>query len=315
MRTTREYLDTWLAAGRLPPARHDAIEALVSRRRISLFVEINALLYLGVLAFAGGLAWTARTYSDQWGDWAILVPSTALVVGCFAWAFAKAGPYSTERVESPSLVLDYVLYLGCLVLGVEFGYAEYRFAFLRAQWDYYLLASAVVYFAAAYRFDNRFVLSLGIATLGGWFGVRFSRLPWFGDESARIMALTYGMVVAGIALATWQLRIKRHFLDAYLQVAAIVVLSTLTWSVVESQGLSAWLLASLAAAALCIAGGVHFRRFSFVVHGAFAGYVSISRELLRFSPVVEMMFLYVVVSAGLMVVGLVTVSRRMERRP
>ncbi len=315
MRTTRGYLDTWLSAGRLTPAQHDAIDAIVSRRRISLFVELNALLYLGVLAFAGGLAWTARTYSDQWGDLAILVPATALVAGCAAWVFAKAPPYSPERVESPSLVFDYVLYLGCLVLGVEFGYAEYRFEILRDQWDYYLLATAIVYFAAAYRFDNRFVLSLAIATLGGWFGVRFARLHWFGDETTRLMTLMYGLVVAGIALGTWQLRLKRHFLDAYLQVAAIVVLSTLTWSVLERDGLSAWLLAAVAAAALCIAGGMHFRRFSFVVYGAFAGYVSLSRELLRVSPGLSAAFLYIVVSAGLMVVGLVTLSRRLERQP
>lgn len=315
MRSTRQYLNAWLADGRLSAAQHEAIDAIVSRRRLSLFVELHALLYLGVLSFAGGLAWTARTYSDQWGDLAILAPATALVVGCFAWAFAKSHPYSNERVESPSLVLDYVLYLGCLVLAVEFGYAEYRFEFLRDQWHYYLLASAVVYFAAAYRFDNRFVLALGIATLGGWFGVGFTRLNWFGDESARLMALMYGMVVAAIAVASWQFRIKRHFLDAYLQVAAIVVLSTLTWSVLDSEGLSLWLPASVAAAALCIAGGVRFRRFSFVVYGAFAGYVSVSRELLRHSAGVETAFLYLVVSAGLMVLGLVTLSRRMERQP
>jgi Predicted membrane protein (DUF2157) len=315
VRTTRRHLDAWLADGRLSPQQHDALDALVSRRRLSLFVELNALLYLGVLAFAGGLAWTARAYSDQWGDLAILLPATALVLGCFAWAFAKTPPYSTERVESPSLVFDYVLYLGCLVLGVVFGYAEYRFEILRDQWDYYLLASAVVYFAAAYRFDNRFVLSLAIATLGGWFGVRFTRFTWFGDEPARLLALTYGVVVAGMALATWQRRIKRHFLDAYLQVAALVVLSTLTWSVLESDGLSPWLLASMAAAGGTLAGGVHFRRFSFVVYGAFAGYVSLSRELLRYSAGVEVAFLYIVVSAGLMVLGLVTLSRQMEPRP
>ncbi len=312
--TTRRHLAAWLADGRLTAAQHDTLDAIVSRRRLSLFVELNALLYLGVLSFAGGLAWTARAYSNQWGDLAILLPATALMAGCFAWAFAKAPPYTPERVESPSLVFDYVLYLGCLVLGVEFGYAEYRFEFLRDQWDYYLLASAVVYFAAAYRFDNRFVLSLGIATLGGWFGVRFTRLQWFGDDSARLMALVYGVAVAGIALATWQLRVKRHFLDAYLQVAAIVVLTTLTVSVVESDGLSPWLLAALAAAAGTLAGGVHFRRFSFVVYGAFAGYVCLSRELLRHSAGIEVAFLYIVVSAGLMVLGLVTLSRWMEAR-
>lgn len=313
MRTTRQYLDAWLADGRISAVQHDAIDAIVSRRRISLFVELNALLYLGVLSFAGGLAWTARTYSDRWGDLAILVPAIALMSGCFAWVFAKAPSYSNERVDPPSLVFDYVLYLGCLVLGVTFGYAEYRFELLRQQWDVYLLVSAAVYFVAAYRFDNRFVLSLGIATLGGWFGVRFSQVQWFDQDSTRVMTLLYGLVVAAMALASWQFRIKRHFVDAYLQVAAIVVLSTLTWGVLDGDGLSPWLLATLAAAGLSIAGGVHFARISFVVYGAVAGYVSVSRELLRHSPGIEAAFLYIVVSAGLMIVGLVKVSRRMDR--
>lgn len=314
MHSTRRYLDAWLADGRLSPSQHDAISAIVSRRRISLFVELHALLYLGVLSFAGGLAWTARTYSDRWGDLAILLPATALAAGCFAWAFAKAPPYAADRVASSSLVLDYVLYLGCLVLGVEFGYAEYRFELLQSRWDYYLLVSAVVYLAAAYRFDNRFVLSLGIATLGGWFGVRFTRLQWLDGDSARAMALMYGLAVAVAGAATWRFRVKRHFLDAYLQVAAIVILSTLTWSVLNSTSLSTWLPAAVAAAAVSVAAGVRHQRFSFVVYGAFAGYVSLSRELLRHAPGIEVSFLYVVVSAGLMIVGLVMLSRQMGRQ-
>lgn len=314
MRRTREYLDLWLADGRISAAQHDAVDAIASRRRISLFVELNALLYLGVLSFAGGLAWTARTYSDRWGDLAILLPATAIVIACCAWAFAKAQPYSHERVASPSLAFDYVLYLGCLVLGVELGYAEYRFALLRDQWDYYLLASALVYLAAAYRFDNRFVLSLAIATLGGWFGVRFTRIQFVADDAVRMPALTYGLLVAAIGVTTWRARIKAHFLDAYLQVAALVVLAALTWSVLESSQPSAWLLLALAAAGVCVAGGIRYRRFSFVVYGAFAGYVSLSRELLRHAPGIEASFLYFVLSAGLMIVGLVTLSRQMGRR-
>ena len=315
MRATRQYLDAWVSAGRLSADQHDTLTALVSRQRLSLFVELNALLYLGVLAFAGGLAWMARTYSERWGDLTLLLPATALVVGCVAWVFAKAPTYSTERVDAPSLVFDYVLYLGCLVLGVELGYVQYRFPALQAQWDLLLLASAAFYFAAAYRFDNRFVLSLGIATLGGWFGVRVSRLDWVDAASTRLMTLAYGVVVAAIGVAAWQLRIKRHFLDAYLQVAALVVLATMTWSVLDVDGLSAWLLAAVVAAALSIAGGVRFHRFSFVIYGAFAAYISVSRVLLPHVPGVEAGFFYVVVSAGLMVLALVVLSRRIGRQP
>lgn len=313
MRSAQQYLAAWLAEGRISVAQHDAIDALVSRRRVSLFVELNALLYLGVLAFAGGLAWTARTYSDRWGDVAMLVPASALVAGCAAWVAAKAPPYSTERVPSPSLAFDYVLYLACLVFGVELGYAQSRFPALQDHWDTLLLGSASLYFAAAYRFDNRFVLSLGLATLGGWFGVRFSRFEWFEGDPARVSTLLYCVLVAAAGVATWRLRIKRHFLDAYLQVAALVGLSTLTLSVLDGPRLSPWLLASIAAAGLCIAGGLRHRRFSFVVYGAFAGYLSVSRELLREIPDATAAFLYVVVSAVAMVAGLIVLSRRVGR--
>ena len=115
------------------------------RRGSWLSADLNALRYLGVLAAGGGLAWTARTYPARWGVRAILVPATALVAGCFAWAFAKAPPYSTEQVSSPSLVFDYVLYLGCPALGVEFGYAEPPLEFLPDQWHYSQAAAASVY--------------------------------------------------------------------------------------------------------------------------------------------------------------------------
>lgn len=76
MERTTDYLDHWLAAGALSAAQHQALTAIVSRRRVSLFVELNALLYLGVLALVGGPAWTARAYSDRWGDLANLLPLT-----------------------------------------------------------------------------------------------------------------------------------------------------------------------------------------------------------------------------------------------
>lgn len=314
MRTTGQYLDAWVSAGRLSAAEHEVLSALASRRRLSLFGELNAILYLGVLAFTGGLAWTARTYSDRWGDLALLLPATALVIGCFAWTFTKAPAYASGRVTSPSLGFDYVLYLGCLVLGVELGYAQYRLPSLQAQWDVLLLATALVYFAAAYRFDNRFVLSLGIATLGGWFGVRVARLEWMDGTTTRLMALAYGLVVAAIGGATWQAGIKRHFLDAYLRVAALVVLSTLTWNVMELDDVTPWLAAALLASTVCVVGGVRSRHFSFVVYGAFAGYVCVSRVLLPHSPGIEASFFYVVVSSVAMVLGLVVLSRRMGRR-
>jgi hypothetical protein len=205
------------------------------------------------------------------------------------------------------------LYLGCLVLAVEIGYIEYRFGILRERWDDYLLASAMVYVALAYRFDNRFVLSLALATLGGWFGVRASDRLLFLAEPIRIAVLTYGMVVAAFGFVLYRQGLKRHFLDTYLHVAANAVLGALLSGVLAGRTVSAWSGALTLVAGAVVWTGVRFRRFAFVVYGAFYGYVGISRDLLRGVASIETALAYVVVSASLVVVGLVTLARRFGR--
>ena len=307
-----EYLDRWLAAGTITPVQHQALGALLRRERVSVFVELNALLYVGVLSFAAGLAWTGRTYSAQWGDAAILVPATALICGCFYYCFSRAAPFSTNETAAQGLVFDYVLYLGCLVFGVELGYVEYRFNLLQGQWDYYLLASAILYFALAYRFDNRFVLSLGIGTLGGWFGVRLSHSTLVGS-SLRLPALVYGTIVGLAGAALHGRNIKRHFTETYVHVAANVVLAALTSGVLDAAALSPWFAGLVLASAVVISGGVRARRFAFVVYGTVYGYIGVSRELLRAVPPATVMLYYFVFSAGLVIAGLVVLSQRFGR--
>jgi hypothetical protein len=310
---TFDALDRWLAAGQISTQQHAFLEALARRQRLSVFLELNALLYLGVLAFIAGLAWTANVYSARWGDAAVLVPATALLVVCLVYCFSRVGPYSHQKVEAVHFVVDYALYLACLTFAVELGYVEYRFRLLQAQWDYYLLASALVYLLLAYRFDNRFVLSLGIATLGGWFGVRLSEWEPFVGAALRPAALTYGALVALLGASLHRAGIKPHFLDTYLHVSANVVLATLASGALAGRVSSVWALALLAVSGAAIAGGVHFRRFAFVAYGVIYGYLGVSRILLRGVGSFTGTLFYVVVSAAAVVVGLVVLSRQFGR--
>ena len=311
--TTFEHLDRWLAAGEITVGQHVTISALARKQRLSVFVELNALLYLGVLSLAGGFAWTASAYSAKWGDVAILLPATAVLGGCLYYCFSRAAAYSAEQVPPPSLVFDYVLYLGCLVFAVELGYVEYRFHLLQADWDYYLLASALAYLVLAYRFDNLFVLSLAIATLGGWFGFRFSHVAFFFDNSIRACALAYGAIVATVGVWLHGAGIKRHFLETYLHVAANVLLAALVSGVLAGNTTLMWPLGLLAASGAAIAGGVRFRRFSFVVYGVIYGYVGVSRELLREAQNPTAVLSYLVISAAVVIGCLVALSRRFGR--
>ena len=113
----------------------------------SVFLELNVLLYAGVLAFVAGLGWTVTTWSRQLGDVVVLTVLSAMLAACFWYCFSRAPGWSTGETAAPSPIFDYVLYLGSLVWGVELGlFLESRFQLLSGHWDLYLAASAGLFF-------------------------------------------------------------------------------------------------------------------------------------------------------------------------
>jgi hypothetical protein len=210
--TTVERLENWKHAGIISDAQHATLSALVRKERFSLFLELNALLYLGVLSLTGGLAWTFSTHFEKLGDVFILTLISALLAGSLYYCWSKAPAYSNQEVESPNFIFDYVLYLACLLLSVELGYIEFRFEWLRDAWNNYLLFSSVVFFVLAYRFDNRFVLSLALSSLAGWFGLKVSKYGFISSEPLRLSALVYAFLIAVVGTFMYRQQIKKHFL-------------------------------------------------------------------------------------------------------
>jgi hypothetical protein len=279
--TTLDRLEKWQTAGLITPTQHSAIAAIVRKDRFSLFSEINALLYLGVLFCIGGLSWTIKTYFTNLGDSAILAGLTLLCGASFYYCFSRGLPFSAERVESPSMVFDYVLYMGTLAFGVGLGYFEFRFHVLKESWDNYLLLSAALYFFLAYRFDNRFVLSLALSTLAGWFGLGMTRLGLFHVDRYRAPAIVYAIVIAVAGAVLFRQNLKQHFLKSYLHVAANVLSAALLTGVGEDADGMGYLLAVLIVGAAIISAGFYFQEFSFTAYATVYSYIAISIRLLH----------------------------------
>jgi Predicted membrane protein (DUF2157) len=313
-----QYLERWKTSGAITAAQHDVLSALARQDPFSVFVELNALLYLGVVAFVAGAGWTIQTYFSNLGDAAIL--SSLTIVFCVAlyYCFSRSPPYSHAEVESPGFTFDYVLYFGCLVFGLAFGYLEFRFHLLQASWDHYLFLAAAVYFILAYRFDNRFVLSLALSTLAAWFGVRVGIHlslfgPVFGPESLRPYAIAYGSLVAVAGAGLHRAGIKPHFLETFLHVAANVLFLALLSGVFGRGHEWLYLAALLVLAGLAIVRGVQLRHFAFVVYGVVYGYVGLSERFTdRMSSFTGLMA-YIAVSGTIVIVLLVVLARRFGR--
>jgi hypothetical protein len=189
------------------------------------------------------------------------------------------------------------------------GFVEFRYHLLQANSDYYMLASALLYFALAYRFDNRFVLSLALSALAGWFGVRLSTWLVF-NGSIRDLMFVYGALVAGVGVWLRRVEIKPHFLDAYLHVAANAVLAALASAAMDANAATSWVVVLVGASAASIVLGSKYRRFSFVVYGFVYAYVGVSAAVVRRLPGETATYAYFIVSALGVVLALVAMAKR-----
>jgi len=306
-------LEQWKEQSKISPEQHAHLACLCRGEPFSIFLELNVLLYAGVVAFVAGLGWTVSTWSQQLGDVVVLTVLSSILAACSWYCFSRTPAWSPAETPAPSPIFDYVLYLGSLVWCVELAYLENRFHVLSGQWDLYLLVSAGVFFFLAYRFDNRFVLSLALSALAGWCGLTISHWPSHQDAEYRQYALLYCLLV-GVGGALLQRRgLKPHFFGTYLNIVANVLFWALLSGVFNPQGYGLWFLALLIACGASLARGLARRQFAFVVYAAVYGYVGVSSMFLRGVTDETAILSYFVVTGVAMLVVLVQIGRRFGR--
>lgn len=311
--TISTRLEQWKEQGVISSDQHTLLAGLARGQPFSIFLELNVLLYAGVLAFVGGLGWTISTWSQQLGDVVVLTILSVILAACFWYCFSRAPAWSPAETPSPSLLFDYVIYLGGLTWCLELTYLENRFHVLSGQWDDYLLATAALFFFLAYRFDNRFVLSLALSSLAGWFGLTISHWPSHQDAAYRQYAMIYSLIVGGAGVVMQRRGLKAHFFATYLNIAANVLFWAVLSGVFNREGYVVWFLALLVVCGASLAWGLARRQFSFVAYAAVYGYVGVSSILLRNMNSSTAVLSYFVFTGGAMLVMLVLIARRFGR--
>jgi len=307
-------LEQWKEQGKVSPEQCAHLAGLARGEPFSVFLELNILLYAGVLAFVTGLGWTVSTWSKQLGDVLVLAVLSTILAASFWFCFSRAPAWSRAETPAPSPIFDYVLYLGSLIWSMELAYLENRFHVLSGQLDLYLLASAALFFFLAYRFDNRFVLSLALSSLAGWFGLTISHRSARQDATYRQYALLYCLLVGVGGALLQRASLKPHFFGTYLNIVANVLFWALLSGVFIRQGYGLWFLALLIACGASLAWGLTRRQFAFVAYAAVYGYVGVSSLFLRGVNDESAVLGYFVVSGVAMLVALVQIGRRLGRR-
>jgi hypothetical protein len=83
-------LEHWREQRAISPEQHAYLGNLCRGEPFSLFLELNILLYAGVLAFVAGLGWSVTTWSQQLGDVLVLAILTSILAASFWYCFSRA---------------------------------------------------------------------------------------------------------------------------------------------------------------------------------------------------------------------------------
>src|SRR5579862_921254 len=93
-------LEQWKVQGAISQEQYAHLVSLSRRDPLSIFLELNILLYAGVLAFVAGLGWTVTTWSQQLGDVAILIVLSAILATCLWYCFSRAPTWSPAEISA-----------------------------------------------------------------------------------------------------------------------------------------------------------------------------------------------------------------------
>jgi hypothetical protein len=278
-------------AGHLDAARAAFLRRVARGELVSVRLELQLLLYAGVLLVTGGVGILVKRHYDDLGPAAIAAALGLAAAACLLWTWRKSPPFARGEVPSPHLAYDYVLLLGLLLLGSWLAYVEYNFTLLGEAWPWHLLLVSLLCLGSAYRFDSRTVLTLALTTFAAWRGVAVTSLAAWGraTDLVRWNALGCALLFLALGWLTSRWEIKAHFQEVCAHLGLLLLFGALLsgfFVTLRRWGAEEYLWAAALALAVAVTVRLALRRgrVSWFAYAVVAGWMG----FLRLVPIFDL---------------------------
>jgi hypothetical protein len=298
------------ARGAITEAAAARAIAMERREVFSIHFELRLMSYIAVALLTTGVGIVIKNNLDRIGPVAIITAIALVAAGCYAMAIR-----TKLQGRTRSIVGDYVLLLGALLLSADIGYAESQFHFFGAHAAQQLLVIAVLHAIGAYLLDSRMLLSASLTALTAWMGAGLSlgSLIFAGDAGYRMRGLAAAAVIFAWRGADTLLDRMPQFRDVFDHFAAnLAFVAAVAWCLEKPTYLrGALLLALLVAAA--VAYGVRRRREAFVLYAVIYGVIGFDAVMAHVIDDLDILFfLWLLISTPMVIVALFMLHNRMK---
>ena len=161
-------------------------DALVARERrevVSLQPELRLLAWGGAMLLATAAGIVLKNNVERLGPRALALLIALAAAGCYAFVW--------WRRANQSVLDDYILLLGALLVSADVAFIESQFHLLGDVWHRHFLIVAVLHGITAYVFNSRGLLSLAITALAAWLGVEWNdrvSMHWRADSPVVLLS-------------------------------------------------------------------------------------------------------------------------------
>jgi hypothetical protein len=245
---------------RLGDARTDALIVRERREVFSVYPELRIAGWLGATLLAAAAGVLLKDNLERIGPLALAIGIAIAALACYAWTW--------WRRKQASVVDDYVLLLGALLVSADVAFIESQFHVFGDAWKRHLLLLAVLHALGAYAYGSRILLSLAITSLGGYLGFDKER----GFEDAALPAFELAALLIAWRAVDRAARPRTTFSRTFEHFAANAALIG-GLSLMDDYELAGGLL-TIAVAVAVIAWGFRTRHEPFVLYAFVYGVIA-----------------------------------------
>jgi hypothetical protein len=302
---TRETPKELFDKGFLTEDQYKRLELINSGKIISVFYELQTLLYVGVMLFTTGAGILIYQNIGEIGHILSIIALSILALACFWYTFSRTVPYSNVRVKAPTHYYDYIVLLGSLLFVSVQGYLQFQFGILNENLGISTLITACFFFFIAYRFDHAGVLSLAITAMASFWGISTSPRKWYSADfisgsNLQITAIIFGSVLAAIVVGLDKRGVKQHFTFTYLNFCLLIFFIGAVAGMFTSEAYGVYLVLTYAGCAFAYYVAQWKRSFLFLLYAFIAAYIGTTYLLSKvdFFDDPSLWFSYSILSCG-----------------
>ena len=205
----------------IAPPQYERIETHEKTQPVSIHWEVRTFLLFGISMLSTGLGILVYKNIDTIGHQVIIALIASVTIFCGWYVYQKRFPFTRSMVVNPNTIADNVLLLGCTLFLILEGYLQFQYQIFGERYGLATLIPAILFFAAAYRFDHIGVLTMAMTAFVSWAGITTTPINVLKDgvfNNEPTLILT-GILVGILLILVGQILnyrgIKKHFTFSY----------------------------------------------------------------------------------------------------